>query len=53
MRITVTETTLDTIDTKVPVIACCAPTTSELSRFMSSPVFVAVKKRSDIPCKCP
>ena len=34
--------------TKVPVIACWAPTTSVLTREISSPVLVAVKKRSDM-----
>jgi len=40
-------------DTKVPVIACWAPTTSLLSRDMSSPGRLPVKKAKDIRCKCP
>ena len=51
-RMTATETMLENTVTKVPVIACCAPTTSVLTREISSPVLVAVKNRSDILCKC-
>ncbi len=36
---------------KVPVTARCAPMTSLLRRDMSSPVFVLVKKRSDMLCR--
>ena len=40
---------LATSETKVPVTACWAPTTSLFSRDISSPVLVLVKKPSDMP----
>ena len=43
--------TLVNRSTKVPVTARCAPITSLLSRDISSPVFVFVKKRSDMLCR--
>ena len=42
------ETTLDS----VPVNACCAPSTSLLSRVMSAPVWVRVKNAIGIRCTC-
>ena len=35
----------------MPVMACCAPTTSVWMRDMSSPVRVFVKKPSDMRCR--
>ncbi len=46
-------TMFDARVTKVPVTACWAPTTSLLSRDISSPVRVAVKKPRDMRCRCP
>ncbi len=46
-----TDTTLEMMVTKVPVMADWAPTTSVLRRFISSPVLVAVKNRNDIRCR--
>ena len=43
--------TLVTKATMVLLMAFCAPTTSLLSRLISSPVLVLVKKRKDICCK--
>ncbi len=37
--------------TNVPVTARCAPMTSLFRRDISSPVFVLVKKRSDMLCR--
>ncbi len=48
MRMNTTVIRLEMIVMKVPVTACCAPTTSLLIREMSSPVLVAVKNRRDI-----
>ena len=43
--------TFEIVETITPLIAPCAPTTSLFRRDISSPVFVSVKKRSDIRCR--
>jgi hypothetical protein len=43
---------LPTTDEKVSVKACCAPITSLLSREMSAPVWVRVKKEMGISLMC-
>ena len=48
----ITWMTFVTMLISVPVTARCAPTTSLFSRAMISPVFVLVKKRSDMLCMC-
>ena len=52
-RVTRVETRFAVSVTNVPVTACCAPTTSLLSRLITSPVLVDVKKPSDIRWRCP
>ncbi len=37
---------------RVPVNACCAPSTSLLSRLIRAPVWVRVKKAMGIRCTC-
>ena len=44
---------LEAMFTSVLVTACCAPTTSLLSRAMSSPVLLSVKNRNDRRCRWP
>ncbi len=51
-RVAAPASVLDTSDTSVPVTADWAPTTSLLSRDIISPGRVAVKKASDIRCRC-
>ena len=47
-----TEITLVVTSTMVLVTAFWAPITSLLSRLTSSPLLLAVKKRSDMRCRC-
>ena len=48
IKVAITANTFEARVTKVELTACWAPTTSELSRLMSSPVFVFVKNPSDM-----
>ncbi len=52
MRTRITLIRLETTDDNVSVKACCAPITSLLSRLMSAPVWVRVKKAIGIFCMC-
>ena len=53
VNVAVAANAFETTVTSVPVTADWAPTTSLLSRDISSPGLLPVKNASDIRCRCP
>jgi hypothetical protein len=51
LNVATKDTKFETMDTRVLLIALCAPMTSLFNRDINSPVRVWVKNRSDIRCK--